>query len=530
MSASDSKLGTPKPGNTKHSHSLFKSGFIIAIFTFASRVLGLFRELFVADLFGTTNLADSVNVAFKLPNLFRRIFAEGALSSVFVPMYTERINKDAEEAKQFSSKIFGAILSLIILIVIIFELFMPNLMFIFAPGFHEDAEKFKITVLLCRITMPYLLFISTAALMGGMLNSVSKFASFAATPIIMNIGIILITLILQPSYDNEIAISIAIVLAGFFQVIFMYLSLRKAGLKLNISDFKFKEVKEFFAKMFPASATYGVAQVNLFISQAIASFIQGGISILSYAERLYQFPLSILGIAFGTVLLPTLSRHFKNNEKEAAFKTSAQATKFAIFLSLPVAAGLAALAHPIIHIIYERGAFTATDTTKVAMVLQVYCIGLPAYILNKIIMPCFYANGEMKAPFRISIATYGINTLLNVILMQFFGILGIALGVSLAAWADVYLLIRFATKLGYYPKEWPGIFKFIIKSIIATIIMSVFVIGISFLFSQFYYYQNNITQALYLSFVILLGAIIYFICSLLFNIVSIKELMRSLVK
>ena len=294
---------------------LLRSGVVVAFFTLLSRFFGLARELFIAATFGTTQIADCVNVAFKFPNLFRRIFGEGALSAVFIPMYSEKLVTSKKDAKKFSGEIFILLFITLTCLTVILQIFMPFLMVLIAPGFMYSGEKYDLAITLCRLTIPYVIFVSITALFGGMLNSVRKFAAFAFVPILMNICVIIIPYFSKDFIEPHYSISYALIIAGIMQVLFMYFCLIRAGLKFPLL-FKPKdpEVKKLIKKMGPATMSSGAQQLNLFISQSIASFLPGAVSILSYADRLYQLPLSLIGVTFGTILLPELSKIYKKKD------------------------------------------------------------------------------------------------------------------------------------------------------------------------------------------------------------------------
>lgn len=431
---------------------LLRSGIIVAVFTLLSRIFGMFRELFIAATFGTGPNADAVNVAFKLPNLFRRIFGEGALSSVFVPMFTERLHHSNELAEKFASKVFISLTIVLTILSAVMQYFMPELMIILAPGFNASKEKFDLTVLLCRITMPYLIFISLVALVGGMLNSIGRFAAFAGTPVIMSSVVILGTYLFERATPSTHAIAWAVILAGVLQLFFMVISLYKNGLRLRASlpSKNDRDIKKLLKLMLPATISNGIAQLSLFVSQSIASFIPGAVSILSYADRIYQVPMSIIGTTFGTILLPTLSRLYEAGDFENAKKTQDEAVKIGLLLSFPCAMAIIVLAVPIIKLIYQHGVFTAYDTVRTADAIAAYSIGLPAFILSKIFMPIFYANQDAKTPMKITVKTIIANIILNIIFMYPLSHVGISLGTSLAAWYNVYLFVRYARIHGYF--------------------------------------------------------------------------------
>ncbi len=507
---------------------MLRSGFIVAFYTLVSRILGMAREIFISNLFGSGSIADSVNVAFKLPNLFRRIFAEGALASVFVPIFNNKLAESQTIAENFASKVFWLLTMTLIIVILIMQYFMPELMMIMAPGFQNNIDKFNLTILLCRITMPYLLFISMAAFLGGMLNSVGRFASFAFAPVILNLAVIFGTLGLKEYMSDATAISYSIIFGGLLQVVFMIISIRRADLHIRVAPnaaFALdKDINKLLKMMVPATISSGAAQINIFISQSIASFIPGAVSILSYAERIYQFPLSIIGIAFGTVLLPKLSKLYKTGDVEQIDKTQNDAIKFSLFLSLPCAFSIMVLASPIIELIYQRGAFTGDDTIKTAAALAAFAVGLPAFILAKIFTPIFYANCDTKTPMKITLQALLVNTLLNVFLMQFIGHVGIALGSSIAAWYNLYLLIRSTHSYGFF-RLTAGTKKFITKIFICAIATAASVSGIAKLMHNFFYNETLMMQIISMMTLITSGILIYLALSAISGIIT-KDILR----
>jgi putative peptidoglycan lipid II flippase len=453
---------------------LIRSGLTVAALTFISRIFGMVRELFVAATFGTTPIADSVNIAFKLPNLFRRIFGEGALASVFVPIFSEKLVVSKSAAEQFASKIFLLLSVVVLAIIFTMQYFMPQLMIVLAPGFTADPDKFELTVLLCRITMVYLIFICLSSLIGGMMNSIGRFASYAASAIIMNIVIIAGTMFLNLYLTSYHAIAVSITLSGVLQLMFMLFFAYRAGLRIKIPQLSYHDpdISKLLKLMIPATITAGVVQINLFISQSIASYIPGAVSILSYADRLYQLPMSIVGVTFGTVLLPTLSKLYKTNALDAAHKTQDDAIKIGLFLTIPCSVALTILSVPIIQLIYEYGVFTHQDTLYTANALAAFAYGLPAFVLSKIFTPVFYAHQDAKTPMRITIYTIIANIILNLIFMQKYSFVGIALGSSIASWYSVYLFVKYAKKHGYFVLN-RSLIVFIIKLFFCAFICSI---------------------------------------------------------
>ena len=474
---------------------LLRSGIIVAFFTLLSRFFGLARELFIAATFGTTSIADCVNVAFKFPNLFRRIFAEGALSAVFIPMFSEKLVNSKSDARRFGGKIFILLLLTLIVLTLLLQIAMPYLMVIIAPGFFASGEKFDLTVTLCRITIPYVIFVSITALFGGMLNSVRKFAAFAFVPIIMNICIIAIAPLLQAKHTAHFGIAYSLIIAGILQVAFMYFCLIKAGLGFPfLFHPKDKEVGTLLKKMGPAAMSSSAQQLNLFISQSIASFLPGAVSILSYADRLYQLPLSLIGITFGTILLPELSQIYKRRHYSKANTLQNKAIIIALTISIPAMFGLLTLSSPIIHFIYERGQFSADDTIQTANALMAFSFGLPAFVLAKILMPIFYANLDTKTPFRITVYSLLVNTGLNILLMIPFEHVGIALGSSIAAWFNVYLLNKHAKQYGDFQITHQT--KLLsLKVIVSSAFMIIFITTAKYYFGDLFYVDHFIIKA-----------------------------------
>lgn len=504
---------------------LIKSGFIVAILTFLSRIFGMVRELFIATTFGTSALADAVTVAFKLPNLFRRILGEGALASVFVPIFTEKLRKSDRLANTFGSKVFFWLLILSLVIFVIIEFFMPEIMMLIAPGFTTNPEKFKLTVILCRITMLYLLFITLTALVGSMLNSVGKFAPFAATSILMNIVIIGGTIFLNNYMENYYAIAFSIVLAGILQLSFILISAYRAGIKIAFHklDSEDKDIRKLVRLMVPATISAGAMQINLFISQSISSFIPGAVSILSYADRLYQLPMSIIGVTFATILLPTLSKLYKSHEVKKARQTQENAIKIGFFLTMPCTASLIVLAQPMISLIYEYGAFTETDTINTSYAIAAFSLGLPAFVLSKIFMPIFFAHHDTKTPMKITIQTIISNIILNIILMQYYGFVGIALGSSIASWIGVYFSVRYTSRYGYFHLT-GNMIVFLLKLIFCAMISSV-VMFCSYLYiSQIFIDDGVFDRAMIVFSSLAMGFGIYVILSLASGIVSLERI------
>ncbi len=469
--------------------------------------------------------ADAVNTAFKFPNLFRRIFGEGAMSSVFVPIYTQELVTSEQKAARFASEIFSLLFISLTILTLLFQIFMPYLLKVMAPGFVYDNVKYEISVLLCRITMPYMLFISMSALLGGIMNSHKRFASFAFMPVILNIAVIVFSVLEGDDKAKSIYVSTGVVVGGIFQFTFMLIAAKNAGIKCSFASLSSlsKDSYIFLKNMVPATIGSSVTQINLFVSQAIASFAPGAISILSYSDRIYQFPLSIIGICFGTVLLPNLSALYKEQKIEEALTLQTKAIKLSMLLSFACVGGIISLAHPIMHVIYERGAFTAEDTLKTAQTISIFALGLPAFITNKVITPVFYARLDTTTPLKITTITILSNIILNFLLIDKYQHLGIAIGTTISSWINVGLLV-FYCRRNKIKITMENIFPFLLKGLLATLLMSIILYFLCDILKYIIYSDSSLLKFLILLFLVITGIKLYFFLCIVMKLISIKEI------
>lgn len=426
---------------------LFKKFATVAFGTMASRLLGFIREMLMAASLGTGLVADSFNAAFRFPNSFRRLFAEGALSSAFVPLFTKHIEqKGLEKAKEFASDVFGVLLSALIIIISMALIFMPSLVsYIIAPGFTKDPIKYLITVQFAIIMFPYLACMSLTAIISGMLNSINRYFAAAIAPIFLNvilIAILIYSYIFKLSYrQTGLYLSIGVLIAGITQLLVVYLDARKANIKIKLKLPKFNaEIKHMLKLAIPAAITGGITQINLLINTNIASSNSGAISALAYADRLYQLPLGIIGISVGTVLLPELSKALRAKNHSHTTNIQHRSIEFTLFLALPAAFALIGLSEPIVRLLLEHGNFTADATRQVAQLLQIYGIGLPSFILIKTLVPNFFANQDTKTPLKFAVIAVAVNIGLAFTLFHFYSTKGIAIAEITAAWLNCSLL------------------------------------------------------------------------------------------
>lgn len=437
-------------------HSLIKSSLTIGFYTMISRILGFARDVTIAAFLGASWLSDAFFVAFKIPNLLRRLFAEGAFNAAFVPMFAGQLAVEGEEkAKAFADEALSLLVSVLLVVSTICIVTMPWLMHVLAPGFDTEPEKFDLTVLLTQITMPYIIFISVVSLLGGVLNSFNRFAAVAATPILMNLCLIIVPMPVAdvvPTYAH--ALAIAVFVAGLVQMFWlMYWCNRLQVMPRLRYPHLTEQMKKLFKLMTPAALGAGVAQINVFIDLIIASHIANGVSYLYYADRLSELPLAIIGIAVGTALLPMLSKQLREGKIDAAKHSQNRALEFALILGLPSSMGLMMLAKPLISVLYERAAFSAADTAATYPALIAFSAGLPAFILIKVLTPAFYANHDTKTPFKIAAMCILVNLALNLLLIYPFKHVGMAIATTIAGWLNVSLIIWQLEKMNLFATD-----------------------------------------------------------------------------
>jgi putative peptidoglycan lipid II flippase len=425
--------------------SLVRSVTTVGSYTLISRVMGFVRDILTAALLGAGPVADAFFVAQRLPNLFRSLFAEGAFSAAFVPLFAGTMAEHGKErARIFAEDALAVLLAVLLIFVLLGEIFMPWVMTVIAPGFDSDPDKFALAVALGRITFPYLLFIALVALQGGVLNSVDRFAAAAATPTLLNLFLIAALLMSRRFHWHDgKALAWAVTGAGLAQFLWLMFSCGRAGLALRLPLPRLTpEVRRTLSIMGPGALGAGMTQVNLLISTALASFLPGGsVSYLYYADRLNQLPLGVVGIAVGTAILPPLSRHIRLGEHAGAVATQNRGLELALLLTLPAAVALAVLAHPILAVLFQRGAFGPSDTAATAAALAAYAAGLPAFVLIKVLAPAFFARHDTATPVKIAIAALAANLVLTLVLMQFLAHVGIALATSAAGWINASALL-----------------------------------------------------------------------------------------
>lgn len=422
--------------------------------TLVSRVLGMARDMLIARYLGAGLASDAFLIAWRLPNLFRALFAEGAFAAVFVPMFNRTMaeaDKDApgtgkSVAVLFAGQVLSVLFPFLVLFTVAMMLLAAPVVWAMTGGFPDGGpEKFALAVDLTRITFPYLALISIVSLLGGILNSLDRFWVNAAAPILLNICMIVAVLFFRGDSTIETAYTqaIAVTVSGAMQLLWLIWSCRQAGVVLRLGPPHLSpRVKQMLILILPAALGQGAIQLNLLVSTSLAArFLpQGAVSYLYYADRLNQLPLGLIGIGIGTAILPALSRQIGGGDERAAKDTQNRAIELALFLGLPAAVALCVAATPLIRGLLQHGEFTAADTIGTASALAVFALGVPAYVLIKVLTPGFYARQDTKTPVRVALFSMLINFAGNLILIWPFAHVGVAAATALAAWVNVILL------------------------------------------------------------------------------------------
>ena len=423
---------------------LLRSIATVSGLTLVSRVFGFIRDILIAAILGAGLFADAFFIAFKLPNLFRRLFAEGAFAAAFVPIYAGLIEDEGKDtARNFANQALSVLFWALLVLVVIFEIGMPWIMRAVAPGFIDEPAKFELTVLLTRITFPYLLFISIVSLMAGVLNSLGRFAAAAATPILLNLTLIGAVVGLSPLMPSPAhALAWGVFGAGILQFLWMAVFCWRAGMPLKVQWPRVTPgVSRLIRRIIPVAIGAGIYQINLVIDMVIASLLpSGSISYLFFADRITQLPLGIIGVAVGTALLPLLARQLHAGETAAAMHSQNRALEFSLLLTLPAAAALIIIAGPVVAVLFGRGAFGGSEVVATAAALEAYAYGLPAYVLIKALAPGFFAREDTKTPVIISTCCMALNLALNLILMGPFLHVGIAMATAISSWVNAGIM------------------------------------------------------------------------------------------
>ncbi len=441
----------PEPKSLMESNkNISKAAGAVGGMTLISRIFGFLRDMVIAMAFGSSASADAFFVAYRIPNLQRRILGEGAVTAAFIPVFTETLTQKGETAAwKMTANLFNIFLFFLTFVSLLILIFSPAVITVFAPGFIDEPGKFELTVKLTRWMAPYLFFIGMAAFCMGILNTLKVFALPAATPIAQNIIMIMSVLILAPQMDEPImGLAIGVLVGGALQLIIQLPAVFKKGFRFQKSfDFKQKEIIKIAKLMGPVILGLAVYELNIMVDTLLASLLPGGsISYLYYGNRLVQLPLGIFAIALGVALLPTLSGQAARGELKELTQTLGFSIRLILFVTLPATVGLIVLREPIVNTLWQRGEFLASTTEGTAIALLYYSVGLCAYSGVKIIAPAFYSLQDTKTPAKIGIYSMILNIFLNLILMGPLQHGGLALATSLSAFFNIALLIHFLRK------------------------------------------------------------------------------------
>jgi putative peptidoglycan lipid II flippase len=434
--------------------NLLKAIGTIGGLTMVSRVLGFARDMIGSRVLGASHANDAFNVAFTLPNIFRRLFGEGAFASGFVPLFSRRLASGGhEDAQKFSNEILGVFMPTLLVVTVIFEIAMPTFLWLIVSDYSSVPGKFELAVELTRYTFPYLIFISLVALLSGVLNSLTRFAVAAFAPALLNIALIVSLLVMPQGGEATVrAMAIAVLAGGILQFALCWIAVRQAGVKLHFGRPRLTPaVRELIILIVPATLAAGVYQISqLFYTFFSSRLGEGALTNLGYADRLNQLPLSIIGTALGTAILPTISRSIERKADAEAANTQARAFDLAMLLTLPATLALAVASGPIIAALFQGGRYTAQDAAITGNILAILVSGLPAYVLVKVLTPGFYARKDVKTPVRIAIGILVASVIANFVLIPVMGIYSLATVTSAGAWINMLLLLAILSARGHF--------------------------------------------------------------------------------
>jgi len=455
--------------------NLVKSTGTFGFYTIISRLLGYLRDVLIAIFLGTGFIADAFFVAFRIPNTFRRLFAEGTFNAAFVPSYSSELVKSKSKSNKFANEIFNLLFCVLLFLVLIVELFMPIFVGLIAPGFVEDTKKLELAIELTRITFPFLMLVSLSSFFAAILNSHNKFAAASAAPIILNLVLIGVLIFGKYLNDNLIYyLSYGVSVSGLLQLFFLYKFVKKFySIKFNFVFRLNNKVKIFFKKLLPSIFSSGVTQINILIGTIIASFQASAVSYLYYADRIYQINLAIAGIAIGVVILPQLSKHVILKKKNKIIQIQNKALELSMFLSLPASIALLVGSKEIVSSLFGYGSFNEEAVFNSAKALYYFALGLPAFALIKVFSTFFFANNDTKTPFYISLVSVILNIFISIFYFRSIGFIIIPIATSISSWFNSIVLFIFLKnrKMFKFKKIF---FMNFFKIIFASILMGIF--------------------------------------------------------
>ncbi|PLX29737.1 MAG: murein biosynthesis integral membrane protein MurJ [Alphaproteobacteria bacterium] len=437
---------------------LIRNAVSVGSFTAVSRLLGFVREWLQAHYIGASITTDALNFAISFPSFFRRIFAEGALNASFVPIFSSTLaGEGVEEARRFAESVLSLLAGFLAIFVLLMVLQAENIIPWILPGFKDQPERLELTVGFIRITFPFLLFISLTAFFSGMLNSVERFVAAASSPAVGNL-VIIATLALSPDFgqDPASALAMGVLGCGVAQFLWVFIPSQRSGVRLRLKVPKLSpKVKMFFRRLMPAALGASVVQVNLIVDMMLSSYLpEKCFSFLKYADRFSQLPISIIGTAVSTALLPTLSRQLRKGEFDDAHKSQNRSIEFVLFFSLPIMIVFMFMAHEIIASFYVHGKFKVAYVDPTAKTLIAFVTGLPAYVLVKVLSTSFFSRGDTRTPVVLAVIAVLLNFCLNLILIQKYHQIGMATASAVSAFANALLLGGLLYRKGFLKADY----------------------------------------------------------------------------
>ena len=492
--------------------NLLKATGTIGGLTMVSRVLGFVRDMIAARLLGASHANDAFNLAFLLPNIFRRLFAEGAFSSGFVPLFSRRLTSGGtEEAERFSNEILAVFMPALLLVTILFVIFMPAVLLVVVPEYGNTPGKLELATQLSRWTFPYLLFISMAALLAGVLNSLTRFAVAAFVPALLNIALI-VGLLAAPDDDLTVVryMAWAVLIGGIFQFALSWFAVRRAGIRLHFGRPRMTPaVRELVLLILPAMLAAGVYQISqLFYAYFSARLGEGALTMLSYADRLNQLPLSIIGTALGVAILPSISQAIARDDEADASDVQARAFDLSMLLTLPATLALMVASFPIIGALYRAGDYSVEAAQTTASILAILVTGLPAYVLVKVLTPAFYARKDVKTPVTIAMTVLALSIPANFLLIPRIGIYSLASVTSASAWINFALLFGILYARGQF--RMPGwLVSRVARQIVAALCMAAALFVLRSVLAD-WFLGSGLQRVIGLGLLVGTGAVIYF--------------------
>ncbi|MBF9029089.1 murein biosynthesis integral membrane protein MurJ [Rhodobacterales bacterium HKCCE3408] len=520
---------------------LLASFLTVGAWTLASRILGFARDILIAAFMGSGPAAEAFLVAFALPNMFRRFFAEGAFNTAFVPLFAKKLEA-GEDAIGFARQAFTALSLILIGLTVLAVIFMPVLVLAMASGFAGDV-RFDMAVGFGRVAFVYILFISLAALLSGVLNSAGRFAAAAAAPVLLNI-ILVATLLLAdragavgfvrgvgageaPALPYGEWLVIGVVIAGIAQLALVWWAAARAGMLLLPARPRLSpEMKKLAIIAAPAMLAGGVVQINLLVGRQVASFFDGAIVWLGLADRLYQLPLGVVGIAIGVVLLPELARRLRAGDGPGGQAAFSRAGEFALALTIPAAIALIVIPVPLVSVLFQRGAFEPEDTRQTALALAIYGAGLPAFVLQKVLQPIYFAREDTVTPFRYAVVAMVVNAVIAIGLAFVIGFLGAAIATSVAGWTMVWLLSRGRDRLGAETAFDERFRRRLPRIVLASALMGAVLAALAWALGPML--QTGGVRYIALAIVVIVGGGSYFAFAHVLGALPLGELRRSL--